>query len=340
MNFEQKIFRRHHVNFQKLEAYGFQQKEESYIFSTIFMKDFQADITINKEGIVFGKVYDLNTEEEYINFRIEHQIGEFVSHVREEYTKLLLDICSSCFEQEYFISKQANRIAKIIFEKYQDIPDFPWKDSPEFGIFRNPNNGKWYGLIMSIDRKKLDKTSTQEEIEAINLKLDSNKIPSLLDKIGFYPAYHMNKKNWITITLDDTLTDKEIFSYIEESHNYTECPSSWIIPANSKYFDVIGYFENHDTITWKQPKNIHIHDTVYLYIGRPYSAILYKCEVIGLSISEQDENEPLSTKCVMNLKLQKKYDRDQYTLEKLKEYGIRTIRGPRSMPISLENEIK
>lgn len=32
----------------------------------------------------------------------------------------------------------------------------------------------------------------------------------------------MNKKNWISIILDNTLSDDEIMSYIEESHRFTE----------------------------------------------------------------------------------------------------------------------
>ena len=32
----------------------------------------------------------------------------------------------------------------------------------------------------------------------------------------------MNKKNWLTIVLDDTIPDKEIIEYVTESHNYTD----------------------------------------------------------------------------------------------------------------------
>lgn len=35
------------------------------------------------------------------------------------------------------------------------------------------------------------------------------------------PAYHMNKKNWISILLNDTVQDKVPFDLLDESHNFT-----------------------------------------------------------------------------------------------------------------------
>ena len=60
------------------------------------------------------------------------------------------------------------------------------------------------------------------EVEIINVKLNEEKIKKLLKQKGFYQAYHMNKKNWISIILDNTLSDDEIMSYIEVSHRFTE----------------------------------------------------------------------------------------------------------------------
>ena len=68
---------------------------------------------------------------------------------------------------------------------------------------------------MNINESKLNNGS--EDIEIINVKLDKDKILSLLNKKGFYKAYHMNKNNWISIILNDTLKDDEIFKLIDES---------------------------------------------------------------------------------------------------------------------------
>ena len=59
----------------------------------------------------------------------------------------------------------------------------------------------------------------------------------------------------------------------------------WLVPSNPKYFDIVSAFEELDEITWKQGNdNIQVGDTVYLYVGAPYSAILYKCKVTETDI--------------------------------------------------------
>lgn len=338
MNIENEVFKRRQADFDKLLLYGFKREKDVYKYSKVFMSDFRADIEVDEMGKVLGKVYDLNIEDEYINFRIECQVGEFVNQVREEYHKILEDIAIHCFQNLYFISDQANRIANQVMDCYKDEPEFAWESSPGFGIFKNPNNKKWYGLIMNIDKSKIDKKYSGE-VEIINVKLDPERIQVLISKKGFYPAYHMNKKNWITISLDDTLSDDEIMQCINESHRYTETPEEWIVPANPKFYDVITEFQNRDTITWKQSSNIKVGDIVYLYVGSPYSAILYKCEAIEVNIPHEYQDENLSMNRVMRIKLLKKYPKDKYSFSKLNEYGIRAVRGPRSMPKKLSNEM-
>ena len=38
---------------------------------------------------------------------------------------------------------------------------------------------------------------------------------------GIYPAYHMDKENWVSITLDETLEDDVITNIIDLSFNVT-----------------------------------------------------------------------------------------------------------------------
>lgn len=338
MDIENEIFKRTKLNMDSLIPYGFIKNKEVYKYSKIFMKSFRADIVIDGQGIVTGKVYDLNVDDEYINLRIENQTGEFVNSVREEYKNILKDIREHCFENLYFITEQANRISNKIIKMYGDEPEFLWVKFPGYGVFRNPNNQKWYGAIMNIDKSKIDKKATGE-VEVINLKLDEEEIPILLKKKGFYPSYHMNKKNWITITLDNTLSDEEIIEYVSISHKYTETPKEWIVPANPKFYNIINCFNDRDIIEWKQSSNIKVGDIVYLYVADPYSAILYKCEAIEVNIPYEYEDKNVSMKRVMKMKLLEKYDKEKYAFSKLNEYGIKAIRGPRSVPEKLSKEL-
>lgn len=217
MNIEEEIFKRTNINYNKLKAYGFKKEKDNYVYSKIFLNnDFRAIIIIDKDGNLSGKVIDLQSLEEYTNIRIE-MTGEFVSKVREEYKNILLDIKKNCFETTYFISEQANRITKYIKDKYSSEPEFLWDKFKGYCVFRNNDNNKWYGIIMNIDLSKIDNGSG--EIEVINVKLNEESVNKLLNKKGFYKAYHMNNKSWITIILDDTLDDKEIFKLIDESYH-------------------------------------------------------------------------------------------------------------------------
>lgn len=221
MNIEEEIFRKSKLNTNMLIHYGFIKIKNTYKYSKKFMEMFKVEITIDEHKKIIGKIYDLNTNEEYINFRIKSQNGEFVNKIREEYKNILIDIKKHCFENLYFITEQANRISNEIINLYHNEPEFMWENFKGYGVFKNPNNKKWYSIIMNIDKSKLNKKDNGE-VEIINVKLDDKKIKDLLNKKGFYPAYHMNKKNWITIILDDTLKDDQIMEYVITSHKYTE----------------------------------------------------------------------------------------------------------------------
>jgi len=221
MSIESEVFIKFTPDFEKLVQYGFIKNKTNYIFNKPFLNNsFKAQVTIDNSGNIKGQVIDCESNEEYIPIRLEHQEGGFVGEVREGYIRLLTDIRDNCFNENYFISDQGNRITNLIYEKYGDKPVFLWDDLPDCGVFKNPDNNKWYGIIMYIERTKLNEPS-KEKVEVINIKLDKDKIPTLIKQDGFYPAYHMNKKHWITITLDNTLKDALILDLINESHAYT-----------------------------------------------------------------------------------------------------------------------
>lgn len=214
---EENFFKRYQADIRQLSDFGFQKKENFYLYQQNLMNgDFRAEIMVSLDGRITGRIFDLTLQEEYPNFRIETLDGAFVRNVREEYLQILSKIRQSCFHKKYFIGNQANRIARTIFEKYQIEPEFLWKKMDGYGVFRNSENQKWFAIIMNIDFSKISTESG--EIEIINLKVSSDQIEQLLKKKGFYNAYHMNKQNWISIVLDDTIEDDEILRWVEESY--------------------------------------------------------------------------------------------------------------------------
>ena len=176
-------------------------------------------VYINIQNILWI-IYDNRLKDEYINFRIKDINGSFSSEVRDEFKNILLDIKNKCFINKLFIYEQTNRIANKIKLKYNDDANFEWEKYPGYAVFKNSITKKWYAIIMNIDKSKID-SNYKGEIEIINVKLNPSEIQELLKQNGYFEAYHMNKKNWITIILDDTIKDEDIMNLIIESYSYT-----------------------------------------------------------------------------------------------------------------------
>ncbi len=338
MNIEDEIFKRSIIDFTKLLKYGFQKENENYIYTKeIIDNSFRVVIEIDKNGNVRGKIYDLVFNEEYTNYRVENNMGEFVSQIKEQFERILLEIRDKCTTSKYFITNQANELIELIKEKYNVNPEFLWESSPNSAVFRNKRSDKWFGLIMNIDRSKIIK-GEQGEVEVLNIKLD-RETPKYLEIKGIYPAYHMSKKSWVSIILDNTLSTKEIMELINISYDFTNTLGEWLIPANPKYYDVMNAFNDTDTITWKQSNKILPNDIVYLYVAEPISAIMFKCQVVETDIPYLYEDNNLKMNKVMKIKLLKRYNQDEFSFKKLKEYDVKSIRGPRSVPAKLSKEL-
>ena len=196
---------------------------------------------------------------------------------------------------------------------------------------------------MNLDKNKLYK-KTNGEVEIIDIKLDPSEIEDLLKINGFYPAYHMNKKSWISIILNDTISDEKIMNLIDESYLYTvinknATKNEWIIPANPKYFDIEKALKENNTIMWKQSTNIKINDIVYLYVAEPYSSIMYKFKVIEIDIPYEYKDKNLKMQKVMKIDLITRYEKWNLSFNRLKDFGINAIRGPRYIPLELSEYI-
>lgn len=228
MKIEEKIFSKSVINFEKLKKYGFEKSGNQWVYRQTFNDgDFNAVIHVDSSGKISGDVYDANTEDIYFPLRVEFMESGFAGAIRSAYEEILQDIKNKCCDNIFFIYPQANRLMQWIYEKYGDMPVFPWEKYSTYGVFKNPGSQKWYALIMTLNQNKLDKKLDKEkEIEVVNIKLKEENVANLQKENGFYPAYHMNKKSWITITLDDTISDRLLFSLVDESHSFTIKKSS------------------------------------------------------------------------------------------------------------------
>ncbi|MFR2123931.1 MAG: MmcQ/YjbR family DNA-binding protein [Faecalibacterium sp.] len=114
----------------------------------------------------------------------------------------------------------SQKLEQLIFDTCSVEPDYPWMDTPESAVFRHPGNRKWFALVTTVSRSKLGLPGKQL-VDIVNLKCDPLLIGSLRMEPGFYPAYHMNKDNWITAALDGSAPDDTIRMLLEMSYAAT-----------------------------------------------------------------------------------------------------------------------
>ena len=335
MTLEEEYFKKYIPDYSKLTSYGFKQINDAYIYEeTILEDELKCIITISSFH-VSGKVIDAFDSSEYTNFRIHRQLGEYASSVKEAYLLILEDIRNNCFKKQLFQSSQAIRLNDYITSKFNALPEVFDKDVI---CYRNIDH-KWFALIMNVEKRKLVGDSN-DTVDIINLKTDE-ATESLLKQVGIYTCYHMSKTKWISIILDDTLKDSIIeklinFSYLN-THPTPKSKGEWIVPIwpDKNYIDET--FIKEDSILSKQSAKIQIGDICYLYLSKPYSSICYKTRVIENNIPYNHGNS--STKYLMLLELIESYNEKEYTLELLKNYGVKTVRSARFIPSELSKYI-
>ena len=340
MSIENEVFLKKKADIKKLLPYGFMEQNGAYVLEKDLPGTGMQAILRIQEGKIIGKVYDPFAEEEYIAFRLQENLGSFAAKVKDAYVILLEEIREQCFYDVPYIFDQTNRIIDWIEQEYRIVPDHPFAKEESYDVLRNPDNQKWFGLLGEIDGSKL---GLEGKIEVLNVKADPQKISELVETEGIYPAYHMNKKSWISIVLNDTVNDETIHDLIRYSKQSVDGTKNhiWLIPANPKYFDLDHAFQVADEIYWKQSANYQIGDIVYMYYGVPFSSIRYRCKITRIDIpTDGDPTGKIRMDKLMRIKKLDKYDDNLIDRKVLRQFGIVTVRGPRNMPQELIDEIE
>ena len=221
MTIEQELFERWQILPEQLLLYGFQPDGQTLIYEKPLPEE-RLKILLTYENDLSGRIIDAETGEDYTLFRVESALG-FSAEVRQKFQALLLDIRSRCCRNRNFRSEQGRRIADRIFAEFGGTPEFLWANFPTYAAFRRAGSKKWYALIGTVARRKVDAACRSgETVEVINVKVEQSELPAVLSLSGYYPAYHMNKKCWTSIILDDTLPDAEILSRLRDSYRSVE----------------------------------------------------------------------------------------------------------------------
>lgn len=212
-----KSFSKRTFDKEKLIKYGFKKTEELYTFKCkICENQFEINVIIS-DNKKFSKLIDLANEEEYILVDVEESTGEFVGRVKQEYESKLQDIIEKCTINSVFNQEQSKTVIKYIKEKYHDELEFLWEKFDDNAIWRNKANRKWYGAILTVSKSKFGFNS-EDLVEVLDLRYQKGKVQEIVDNKRVFPGYHMNKESWITVILDGTLSDEEVFNLIDNSY--------------------------------------------------------------------------------------------------------------------------
>ena len=206
------------IDLKRLKKFGFKLKDNSYYYTTSLLKNqFEMCVKINVDNSIFTEIIDVETSEPYVLHLLEMKRSGYSEKVYGAYSEVLEKIKKECFEDEIFKIDYTNEIINYIKNKYGDELEFLWEKSPKTAVVRRKTSKKWYALILTLSKRKLNLDS-DETAEIINLHNNPEEIKKLIDNKRYFPAYHMNKKHWCTICLDGTVELKEIYKLIDISY--------------------------------------------------------------------------------------------------------------------------
>lgn len=108
-------------------------------------------------------------------------------------------------------------IFEYVKKQYGTIPEYLWSSSPDSAVLRH-HNGKWYAVIMNVERSKLG-LDGDDTVEIIDVKCDPEMTGMIIQTYGFLQGYHMNKQHWITILLDGIVGESKILDFLDMSYD-------------------------------------------------------------------------------------------------------------------------
>lgn len=211
------LFVKRAFNAKKAKVFGFKEAEGKYVYEAEIMNgEFRLYVLIRPDGAVDTRLIETETGDEYTLYKTE-AVGAFVGSVRESVAASLDRIAERCFDAHTFKASQMNEIIEYASKKYGDIPEFLWETTPENAVLRRKDTKKWYAALLTVSKRKL-LIDSDEKAEIINLRVPPERLTGLLEKDGFFPAWHMNKKHWCSIILDGGVETELILKFIDESY--------------------------------------------------------------------------------------------------------------------------
>ena len=201
------------LNLDKLIDYGFKKVDDIYFFKCHLSNyPFIASYYL-KDNELECHLIDDELNEDYELVDVNNVTSGYVKLVNEEYENITNDIILKCYDK---VKTQMERIVDYISNYFDDELEHLWDKFPKDAIIRRKDNKKWYCLFMKISAKKIG-IDSEGSLDIMDLRGKENIIASIDNKFIF-KGYHMNKKHWFTLVLDERMSDNDIINLIKESY--------------------------------------------------------------------------------------------------------------------------
>lgn len=213
----EKIFKDKKADKEKLLKYGFVEEKHHFFYQRQIM-DGEFNIVVKiKDNHVEASVCEIETGELYTLHLSMQSQGAFVGKVRQEYLNLLSDIGQKCFDYDVFHGDNTLKIIEFVKREFNSPLEFLWPKFSNNAICRRSDNQKWFILFIKLSADKIG-LAKKGEIEIIDIRIKCEQAEQLIDNKIFFPAYHMNKKSWITIKLDSVENICQVYDLIRKSY--------------------------------------------------------------------------------------------------------------------------
>lgn len=108
-------------------------------------------------------------------------------------------------------------LARHILSRYDADSDHSFEGDSTVTVFLRRDNRKWFAATKNIGRRYLG-IEGGGRVDILNVKLEPRVITALRTREGFLPAWRMNQNSWITVLLDGTVPDEEIYAFVDKSY--------------------------------------------------------------------------------------------------------------------------
>lgn len=216
------IFKNKKAVISKLIDFGFENINGVYTYKKVLSgSGFILTVRIERNGEISSQIIDPSFGELYTLHLSDYTAGSFVGEIRNQYENTLSLIAEKCFETEIFKSEQTKELIEYVRKTYSGELEFLWEKFSDNAVWRRADNKKWYGLLMTVPKSKLG-IKSDETVEIIDLRIQPENMDALIDNKLYFPGWHMNKKSWYTVILDNSISTDEIKRRIDESYIIAE----------------------------------------------------------------------------------------------------------------------